>query len=493
MAEHAQSSTPDLHLMKSGRAQRRHILLLFVVLLPLFFGRLSELRLPKWDDLTHAAIGKEIVVTGDWFTMHANGEPIWIKPPLYFWLEAGVFSLFGASEFGARFPAALCGYLCAILIYVLTRRLFDRKTAFIAILVTATSFFFIKYSRRAMIDVPVAFATTLGAYALVRARREDRFFLLYGLAIAIGYYLKAIQGVWIAVIAPAHLLLSGQARKLVNPWFLCANVGAAALIALWTVPQAVTHGTAFLYSQSAFGPLLSRGYTDESSRWFAPLLSLLQVFWPWIPLSVLGFVFLARERPRAEGTALLFSWFLVVMVALGVSQTYYQRYLLSVVPVVIVTAAFAMRRLLTRRAFLRVYRHAWIGAGIIVTLIQTLPVPLDNRGTDQAGVFAAVRHLTSTSDRIVLYKNNHWTVGQGLGFYADRRLAQHFSDAGEFARYLDTTRAEVFGVATAADYLELKSHLDATLVERARPDGYVIFQARFARSLGDRSALSAAD
>jgi len=459
----------------------RNVLLLFVVLLPLFFGRLSDLRLPMWDDLTHAAMGKEILVTGDWFTMHSNGAPSWIKPPLYFWLEAGIFSLFGASEYGARFPAALCGYLCAILIYLLTRRLFGRRTAFLAILVTATSFLLIKYSRRAMIDVPVAFATTLGMYALVRAEKRSPFFLLYGLAIALGYYFKAIQGLYLALIGPAYLLVSGQWRRLAGPWFLAANAGAACLIALWVVPQFLTNGDAFLSSQSALGPLLSRGLTDEPARLFEPFLSLFRVFWPWVPLSAAGLIALARTRPRSRETQLLFCWFFPVMAVLCASRSYFQRYLLPVVPVLIIAAAFALSGLLSRRRFSRVYRQAVVGAGVAVILLQILPIPLDNRGTNQIAVFQTMRHLTKASDQIVLFKGNHWTVGQGLSFYADRLLSRHFDDAGKAARFLDAARSGVYGIANATDYEELQGRLGNALVERARPDGYVIFQAPPAR------------
>ena len=435
-----------------ARPHSRNVLLLFVVLLPLFFGRLSDLRLPMWDDLTHAAMGKEILVTGDWFTMHSNGAPSWIKPPLYFWLEAGIFSLFGASEYGARFPSALCGYLCAILIYLLARRLFGRRTAFLAIVVTATSFLFVKYSRRAMIDVPAAFATTLGAYALVRAEKRDSFYLLYGLAIALGYYFKAVQGMYLVLIGPAYLLFSGQWRRLFNPWFLAANLGAAGLIALWVVPQALLNGDTFLFSQSALGPALNRGLTDAPAPLFTPFLSLVQVFWPWIPLSALGLIALARTRPAPRGSALLFSWFFVVMAVLCASRSYFQRYLLPAVPVLIIAAAFALNGLLSRRRFSHVYRKAGVVAGIVVILLQILPVPLDNRGTDQIGVFRAMPQIAGASDQIVLFKGNRWTVGQGLSFYADRLLSRHFTDAAELARFLDTARTGTYGIANAADY-----------------------------------------
>jgi 4-amino-4-deoxy-L-arabinose transferase-like glycosyltransferase len=424
-------------------------------------------------------MGKEILVTGDWFTMHANGEAIWIKPPLYFWLEAAAFSLFGPSEYWARFPAALCGYLCTVLVYLMARELFGRKTAFLSILVAATSFFFVKYSRRAMLDVPVAFTTILGLYALVRAGRRERLFLLYGLAIALGYYFKAVQGMYLALVGPAYLLATGQGRRLASPWFLAANAGAAGLIALWAVPQAVANGDAFLHSQSALGPLLNRGLADDGSgRWFDPLLAPLEVFWPWIPVAVYGLVQLARRRPLSRGAVLLLCWLLLVVAALCLSRTFFRRYLVPVVPVFILAAAWGTARLLPRRWFARVYRDAWAWTGAAVILLQCLPIPLDNRGTDQIRVFSTIRQITQPRDRIVLYRDNHWTVGQGLSFYADRRLAQHFSEPQALEEFLAAGRTPTFGIAGAADYEELRGRLGARIVERARPDGYVIFQAR---------------
>jgi 4-amino-4-deoxy-L-arabinose transferase-like glycosyltransferase len=463
-------SRPDPHATS--------VLLLFAVLAPLFLGRLADLPLPKWDDLTHAAMGKEILATGDWFTMHANGEPIWIKPPLYFWLEAAWFRLFGATEYGARLPSALCGYLTAILVYLLARRLFGRRTAFLAILVTATSFFFLKYSRRAMIDVPVAFATTLGAWALVRAQRRERWYLLFGVALALGYYFKAVQGLYLLAIAPLYLLAAGQARRLAIPWFIAANLGAAGLVALWALPQYRANGAAFLSSQSALGPLLSRGLSDEPARPLAPVVALFEVCWPWIPLSAWGLVALARRRPWSRGAALLLVWFLVVIVELCLSRSFFRRYLVPVVPVLVISAAWAAARLLPRRWFSLLHRRAWVGAGAVVILLQCLPIPLDNRGTDQIEVFRTIRHLTAPADRIVLYKGNHWTVGQGLSFYADRRLAAHYEETARLAADLEASRAPLVGIAAAADYEELKGALGRALVERARPDGFVIFLAR---------------
>jgi hypothetical protein len=101
-----------------------------------------------------------------------------------------------------------------------------------------------------------------------------------------------------------------------------------------------------------------------------------------------------------------------------------------------------------------------------------------------------MRLITSPSDQIVLFKGNRWAVGHGLSFYADRFLARQFTDTGDLARFLDTARTGVYGIASAADYEELQGRLGAALVERARPDGYVIFEAPPARRAGGPAATA---
>jgi 4-amino-4-deoxy-L-arabinose transferase-like glycosyltransferase len=104
--------------------------------------------------------------------MHYNGEPSWLKPPLYFWVEAVFFKMFGLTEYWARFPSALSGYATLILVYLIGVRLYGRKVGFLSMVILASSFFFLKFSRRAMLDVPVAFITILGIYALLRGEKE---------------------------------------------------------------------------------------------------------------------------------------------------------------------------------------------------------------------------------------------------------------------------------------------------------------------------------
>src|SRR2546426_7523869 len=57
----------------------------------------------------HAEIARELLRSGDPFRLTLNGVVYVDKPPLLYWLEAGAFTTFGASEATARSVSAAAG------------------------------------------------------------------------------------------------------------------------------------------------------------------------------------------------------------------------------------------------------------------------------------------------------------------------------------------------------------------------------------------------
>src|SRR5579862_2811692 len=104
-----------------------------LLLLPLRTGDLGG-----YDDAHYAHIAKDILVTGDWLNLRSNGGRIFEHPPLFVWIEAALFRLFGKSDFIARLPSALCGWGTILLVYSLARRLLrDSLAAVVALFVMA--------------------------------------------------------------------------------------------------------------------------------------------------------------------------------------------------------------------------------------------------------------------------------------------------------------------------------------------------------------------
>src|SRR5580698_5692877 len=65
-------------------------------------------------DTVHAEAAREMVLSHDWVTLHANGIRYLEKAPLIYWSVAASYRLFGVSEWSTRLPLML-GVLALLL------------------------------------------------------------------------------------------------------------------------------------------------------------------------------------------------------------------------------------------------------------------------------------------------------------------------------------------------------------------------------------------
>src|SRR5947209_17842055 len=74
------------------------------------------------DEGRYAEIGREMLTSGDWVVPTLNGRPYLDKPPLFYWLLAGSFELFGVSARAARLVPALAALLTVLATFAFGRR-----------------------------------------------------------------------------------------------------------------------------------------------------------------------------------------------------------------------------------------------------------------------------------------------------------------------------------------------------------------------------------
>ena len=408
----------------------------YACLLLLCFFRLGEMPLSEMDDITHAALGKSILLTGNWFTMHEGQLISFLKPPLYFWLEALLFKLFSVSDYWARFPAALTGFFTLALAYEIIRTAWDRQTAFLTVLILCSSTFFAKYCRRAMLDMPVAFALCLGIWAAVKADYEDksRYLLLCGISAAIGYYFKGVQGLYILLVLPIYYLVTRRPLRLFNKWMLLGAVTGLGLIAAWALPQYHVNGSDFLYSQSGIGPIVDRGIPGKHNAFYAPFIEAFSVFY-LMPFTLLGIVLFKKLVPAENKSAalkyLMLTWLVVLLAVLGSSSAFYIRYL---IPAFIPMAFFAALAAQKLSVFLREERsRPMLTAAFTLVLLAfcVLPLRTDSGPTKYLTLYNCLNNIAPKDARIVLYKDRGYRFNQGLVFYGDRVLWRQASSLQE--------------------------------------------------------------
>ena len=131
------------------------LLTLAVISFFLFFYKLGGIGMLGPDEPRYAAIASGMLQSGDYITPRLNGETWFEKPVLYYWLGALGYKILGLNERGARFPSALAATLTVFLVYWCGKKLWNRRTGFLAALVLASSVGFFAFAHAASTDMPL--------------------------------------------------------------------------------------------------------------------------------------------------------------------------------------------------------------------------------------------------------------------------------------------------------------------------------------------------
>lgn len=337
-----------------GSARGQFALLAFLSAL-LLFGNLHRGDLSGYDDAVYAHEGKQMLLSGDWWTVRLNGRLDFDKPPLFVWLEALSFSLFGLSDWAAKFPAALLGFGTLLLVYAIARELSSSAwVANLAVIVLATTQYFLKYAMHAMTDVPFTFFFALAVWCYWRAWRQPSnghgaWWLGCGGAIACCMLTRSILGLLVLGVISSHLLV----LRRFDVWrsAACWNglLLALGLPLLWYLAQYRLYGSEFLVRHFAFTVENARSiHPTGDTEWLRGLAQypwlLLKLYWPWLPCLLAGLVWAIRQTWRSADPAprLLLIWVLCVVVPFSLIESKVLRYLLPAFPAFSILAAFAL-------------------------------------------------------------------------------------------------------------------------------------------------------
>ncbi|MFH1504508.1 MAG: glycosyltransferase family 39 protein [Candidatus Omnitrophota bacterium] len=154
-----------------------------IIGISLIFGFFFFLRLYHlgYHDLWYDELGTIDYARFPWYAW--NAPLYWIF--LHFWVK-----LFSISEFSLRFPSVMFSFFSVILVYVLGKALFNRKTGFIAGIFMGLSPFHIWYAQEARDYSMVLFLGLLSSWLFYKAMREDklRLWIYFILASIAGLY-----------------------------------------------------------------------------------------------------------------------------------------------------------------------------------------------------------------------------------------------------------------------------------------------------------------
>lgn len=160
-----------------------------------------------------------------------------VHPPFYYWLLKIWVDFFGTTELAFRSLSLVFGLSAISFAFVLVRRLFGRKAAWISLLLLVASPMLIRYGQEARMYTLAATITIAATYILVRATESKRRlpWVIYGILVSLGmwtHYFTAIvwlsHWVWRAII----VWQSGKRGKEFKKAFFTKNWIIAHVIAV---------------------------------------------------------------------------------------------------------------------------------------------------------------------------------------------------------------------------------------------------------------------
>ncbi|HKW74081.1 MAG TPA: glycosyltransferase family 39 protein [Terriglobales bacterium] len=148
-----------------GRTRSRKLYLAIVVLVwaVVYLGTIFHPPLEDDADTVHAEAAREMMLSGDWITLHINGSFRYLeKAPLMYWGTAASFEIFGMHDWSARLPLALGVLALLLVVYRLGRRVYGERGGLYSALAMATGFGPFVFTRILIPDMLVALWMALG-------------------------------------------------------------------------------------------------------------------------------------------------------------------------------------------------------------------------------------------------------------------------------------------------------------------------------------------
>ncbi len=118
----------------------------------LFIPFLGGVHLFDWDEINFAESAREMILTGDYLTVHVDFEAFYQKPPLFIWMQVLSMKIFGINEFAARFPNVICAMFTLVVLFRTGRRIYDTGFAWFWVLSYTGSILPFLYFKSGIID-----------------------------------------------------------------------------------------------------------------------------------------------------------------------------------------------------------------------------------------------------------------------------------------------------------------------------------------------------
>lgn len=353
------------------------LLLLIIISSTILFFNLGVTPLLDPDEPVYAETPREMLVYGDFVSPRIYGEYWYDKPPMYYWLVAASFKVFGINEFAARFPSALLALGCILAVYAAGRRLLGERAGLTGAFILATGIEFWYLGKAAVTDITLTLCLTLSLLGFI----EKRYYFLYVFA-ALATLTKGPVGFLFPGAIICLYLLFTRKFSVLKEMRLLPGTALFLVIALpwyWSMYQ--IHGQIFLDTFLGFHNLtrFTSPEHPEGALWYYYIPVFVAGFFPWIavfPQAVYRALW-HNERETRRILLFLVIWTLFIFAFFSISQTKLVSYILPMFPPAALLAGWYIDDLAGR---LWCQERSWGWIGLLVVLCALLIVTVVTGG-----------------------------------------------------------------------------------------------------------------
>lgn len=249
------------------------------------------------------------------------------KTPLFMWLLAPLLKLGANPLLTGRVLSVAAGAATVAGIYLLTKKLFDKTMAIWAAGLAVLQPFLVFYDRLSLVD---SLLTALIVWSVYLSLKPN---LLLGFVWAAALLTKPSAGLFIAIIAG----FSALKRK---NWSMIIGAGLIAF-AIFNLQRL---SSAFHLIQSRSGDYLQSPHFSLDSLWL--FITWLAAYFSWtglviFSLSVIWALYRRQVKPWLLSLLVLTPFF----ITLFIGKIVYPRYLLPLIPFMVIIVAWGLRQL----------------------------------------------------------------------------------------------------------------------------------------------------
>ena len=316
---------------------------------------------------------REMVRSGNYVVPTMNGKPRLKKPPLSYWLVAGVSRVTGqCDEWAARLPSAVAGSFSALAILYFVSRWTSLRTGVLSVCAWVTSVAYMEWSHNARAEMLMTFFCTVCLLAFFdiqryQAPRRRRIVVaLFWLSFAGANLAKGPIPLPVVFLPILAYVLLRKKKRLLGRLHLVAGLLLMLVIVLpWPVMIAAhLNWDLTLWKNEVFSRFAGQ-YGSRNRPFYYYLLGMFEYVTPWVvilPMALLSpfYRVWGRRRPLM---LYLWLWFAVGLLFFTLSQSKRPHYILPQMPAAAILIGIVLDDLaFERKAFSKRF------AGRIVTL-----------------------------------------------------------------------------------------------------------------------------